>query len=122
MVTIWPVISRSAWATLAANPNCWSATEYYDLPTALIALKEARTEQRTFLGEGPYLLAWAPSSTKGKKDALVLIADLSDARTDADFLNRFRAWRDEIEKKPEIWGRGGWSELDLRPLIRKWGQ
>jgi PAN domain len=121
MVTVWPVDSASVSATLAAKPDCKFATEHYDLPTALTALKEARTEHRTFLAEGPYLLAWAPSSTKGKKDALVLTADLSDARTDVDFLNRFRAWRDEIEKKPEVWGRGGWSELDLRPLIRRWG-
>ena len=121
MVTVWPIDSASVSVTLATKPDCKVATEHYDLPTALTALKEARTTQRTFLAEGPYLLAWAPSSTKGKKDALVLIADLSDARTDVDFLNRFRAWRDEIEKKPEVWGRGGWSELDLRPLIRRWG-
>jgi len=121
MVTVWPVDSASVSATLAAKPDCKAAAEHYDLPTALTALKEARTEHRTFLAEGPYLLAWAPSSTKGKKDTLVLIADLSNARTDVDFQNRFRAWRDEIEKKPEVWGRGGWSELDLRPLIRRWG-
>ena len=100
MVTVWPVDSASALEQIERHPpDCKIAVDRYDLPTALTALKEARTEQRTFLAEGPYLLAWAPSSTKGKKDALVLVADLSDARTDIDFLIRFRAWRDEIEKK-----------------------
>jgi hypothetical protein len=122
MVTVWPVDSTPIPAALVGGkPDCKVAVERYDLPTALTALKEARQSRTAFSGQGPYLLAWAPSSTKGKKDALVLTADLSDARTDVDFLNRFRAWRDEIEKKPEVWGRGGWSELDLRPLIRRWG-
>src|SRR5262249_44193760 len=109
MVTVWPIDSASVSVTLATKPDCKVATEHYDLPTALTSLKQARTNQRGCLAEGPYLLAWAPSSTKGKKDALVLIADLSAARTAVDFLNRFRAWRDEIEKKPEVWRRGGWS-------------
>jgi hypothetical protein len=108
MVTVWPVDSASISATLSeSEPDCKVAVDRYDLPTALTALKESRTRERTaFSGEGPYLLAWSPASTKGNKDALVLIGDLSDARTHVDFLNRFRAWRDEIEKKPELWRRG----------------
>jgi hypothetical protein len=121
MVTVWPVDSASISATLAeSEPDCKVAVDRYDLPTALTALKESRTRERTaFSGEGPYLLAWSPASTKGNKDALVLIGDLSDARTHVDFLNRFRAWRDEIEKKPELWRRG-WSEPDLITLARRW--
>jgi len=121
MVTVWPVDSEPIPAALAGSkPDCKVAVERYHLPTALTALKEARTQNRTaFSGEGPYLLAWSPASTKGKKDALVLIANLSDAKTGAEFLNRFRAWRDEIEQKPELWRRG-WSEPDLITLARKW--
>jgi len=90
------------------------------LPTALTSLREARTQKRAaFSGRGPYLLAWAPSSTKGKKDALVLIADLSDAATGEDFQDRFRAWREEIEKRPELW-RNGWDDPALTAVIRHW--
>jgi hypothetical protein len=115
MVTVWPVESASLAARLEkGKPDCKIAVQNYHLPTALTALKQARTQERT-----AFSLAWAPSSTKGKKDALVLIADLSDVRTATDFLNRFRAWRNEIEKKPELWQRG-WSEPDLVTLLRRW--
>jgi hypothetical protein len=121
MVTVWPVDSTSLVEVLAkSKPDCKIAVEHYSLPTALTALKQARTQDdRTFSTEGPYLLAWAPSSTKGKRDALILVGDLSDARTDVYFLDYFRLWRNEIEKKPELWHRG-WSEPDLLTVIRRW--
>jgi hypothetical protein len=101
-----------------SNPNCALAVEHYDLATALTALKEARTQEGyDFSGEGPYLLAWAPASTKGKKDAIVLISNLSNARTSGEFQSRFQAWRDEIEKKPELW-RHGWDEPNLVSRVR----
>ena len=117
MVTVWPLDDAKLAAT---KPDCKLAVEHYDLPTALTALDEARTQDNThFSGAGPYLLAWAPSSNKGKKDALVLVADLSSSTRAEDFLDQFRVWREEIEQKPELW-RGGWSGPTLTSLIRNW--
>jgi hypothetical protein len=121
MVTVWPVDSMTVPEQLKrANPDCDVAISHYDLPTALTALKEARTQQHSeFLGQGPYLLGWAPSSTKGQKDALVLIVDLSNARTSAELLERFKFWREQIEQKPELWRRG-WDKPGVLALIRNW--
>lgn len=121
MVTVWPVDSMTVPEQLKrANPDCDVAISHYDLPTALTALKEARTQQHSeFLGQGPYLLGWAPSSTKGQKDALVLVVDLSNARTSAELLERFKFWRDQIEQKPELWRRG-WDKPGVLALIRNW--
>jgi len=117
MVTVWPLDDAKLATT---KPDCKLAVEHYDLPTALTALDEARTQDDThFSGAGPYLLAWAPSSNKGKKDALVLVADLSSSTRAEDFLDQFRVWREEIEQKPELW-RGGWSGPTLTSLIRNW--
>ena len=121
MVTVWPVDSMTVPEQLKrANPDCDVAISHYDLPTALTALKEARTQQHSqFLGQGPYLLGWAPSSTKGQKDALVLVVDLSNARTSAELLERFKFWREQIEQKPELWRRG-WDKPGVLALIRNW--
>ena len=121
MVTVWPVDSMTVPEQLKrANPDCDVAISHYDLPTALTALKEARTQQHSeFPGQGPYLLGWAPSSTKGQKDALVLVVDLSNARTSAELLERFKFWRDQIEQKPELWRRG-WDKPGVLALIRNW--
>jgi hypothetical protein len=117
MVTVWP-LDDAKLAT--AKPDCKLAVEHYHLPTALTALKEARTQGNVnFSGAGPYLLSWAPSSNKGKKDALVLVADLSNSTRAEDFFDQFRAWRDEIEKPPELWRRG-WSAPSVTALIRHW--
>ena len=121
MVTVWPVDSMTVPEQLKrANPDCDVAISHYDLPTALTALKEARTQQHSeFLGQGPYLLGWAPSSTKGQKDALVLVVDLSNARTSAELVERFKFWREQIEQKPELWRRG-WDKPGVLALIRNW--
>jgi hypothetical protein len=121
MVTVWPVDSMTVPEQLKrANPDCDVAISHYDLSTALTALKEARTQQHSeFPGQGPYLLGWAPSSTKGRKDALVLVVDLSNARTSAELLERFKFWREQIEQKPELWRRG-WDKPGVLALIRNW--
>src|SRR5262245_47192231 len=56
MVTVWPVDSEPIPAALAGSkPDCKVAVERYHLPTALTALKQARTQKgHAFAGEGPY--------------------------------------------------------------------
>jgi hypothetical protein len=123
MVTVWPVDNSSLAARLndQGEAVCKEAVEHYDLSTGLIAIKEARTQERIGLsGEGPYLLAWAPSSLKGQKGAIVLIADLSSATTPQHFLSYFQKWREDIEQNPSLWRTGGWSEATLITVIRNW--
>jgi hypothetical protein len=121
MVTVWPVENELLAGNLTSGrTDCKLAVEHYDLPTALTALWDARNQEGINLsGVGPYLLAWSPSAKKGKKDAIVLIADLSGATTGEQYLDHFRKWREEIEKRPELWRRG-WSEVDLKTAIRNW--
>jgi hypothetical protein len=123
MVTVWPLDNASLAARLNEQGEavCKEAVEHYDLPTALIALREARTqEQKEFSGRGPYLLAWAPSWSKGKRGAIVLIADLSSATTPQQYLSHFQKWRQDIEQNPEVWQRGSFSEANLVTVIRNW--
>jgi hypothetical protein len=125
MVTVWPVNDHGTLLKIeqakGGSTSCDLAVQHYDLPTSLTAIKEAEsTTQNTRLdGLGPYLLAWAPSSTKGKKDTLVLVRDLSGATTEAEFKDYFREWRDSIEKDPSVWS-NGWSLERTRLAIRGW--
>lgn len=122
MVTVWPVESTSLAKSLASqkdNKNsCDSAVDKYDLVTSLKAIKEVEFK-KTLLGQGPFLLAWAPSNQKGKKDVLVLIFDLSSATTPEHFAERFKRWRKEIEEDPTKW-EGGFTLDGFRVLIREW--
>ena len=128
MVTVWPVDDHRTLLkmeqTKDATGVCDLAVQHYDLPTSLTAIKEAEsTARNTRLdGVGPYLLAWAPSSTKGKKDTLVLVRDLSGATKEAAFEDYFREWRDSIEKDPSVWSNGFSLEMswtpDLGPLAK----
>lgn len=122
MVTVWPIDD----AALAERLNkgfeaiCKQAIDHYDLSTGLIALKEAQNQEHYSLyGAGPYLLAWAPSSQKGQVGSIVLIADLSGATTQEQYLDYFQSWRRDIEQNPQLWPHG-WSEAALLILVRNW--
>jgi hypothetical protein len=124
MVTVWPIDNPNLAERLNSQFEsvsvCQQAVEHYDLSTALIALKEARTQERKGLaGNGPYLLAWSPSSQKGKNGSIVLVADLSNATTAEQYLSYFQKWRNDIEQNPDLWKRG-WSEDSLATVIRNW--
>jgi hypothetical protein len=127
MVTVWPVNRQYLAVTLAAIQDhqarlhaCGSAVDNYDLETALTALKQAgHGNGRDFDTQGPFLLAWSPSSQKGVEDALVIVADLSDAKTSEAMRARFREWRDKIESDKSIWEEG-WTLENLRSALRNW--
>ena len=123
MVTVWPVESETVASELSHRTGesiCQLAVTRYHLRSALLALRQAKTDKAINLsGEGPYLLAWAPSSEKGKSSAIVLIYDLSNDVRPEQYAASFRAWRNDIERKPELW-RHGWSLADLRNVIRNW--
>jgi hypothetical protein len=124
MVTIWPIDrpDTALYLSSSSAPSnvCDIAVAHYDLTTALYAIHEATRVGGTALtGDGPYLLAWAPSSEKGKPDALVLVADLSNAMNSEQFTDYFRDWRTSIEQNPGLWNKG-WSREGIRLAIRDW--
>jgi hypothetical protein len=126
MVTVWPVRTRPMAEDLnddspaRSSRTCETAVDGIDLATSLSAISAAKRAQRSadFGGDGPYLLAWSPASTKGKRDALVLVFDLSDVTTVAEATRRFGDWAVEIENDPELW-RGGWNIENLRITLRQ---
>ncbi len=122
MVTIWPVVddqTADELNTLVGQDICTTAVGRYGLPTALRAIEDAGEERLGRGRRGPFLLAWSPAADKGKADALMLIADLSDVTTDAQAEAIFVLWRTDIEANPEYWSRG-WDVERLRVAIRLW--
>ena len=94
--------------------------EDYDLAAGQAAIRNAeRAIGHPLDGLGPYLLAWSPSTTVGKPDALVLIANLSGAETLGHFSDYMRRWRSEIENNPHLW-KDGWQRDSLATVIQHW--
>jgi hypothetical protein len=123
MVTVWPVDSQDRAERLRAasnSPICGEAVDYYDLTTALNAIADAKLAGVTFGNEqGPFLLAWSPSSSKGQPHVPVLLADLSSAATPREVQLRFTRWRTDIEENPGLW-RHGWDTDKLATTLREW--
>ena len=122
MATVWPVDSASTSDILNRMPQnglCEIAVERYDLTTARTALHDAARVGADTSGIGPFLLAWSPSTNKGKPDALVLVADLSDVTTYPQAQEFLLAWSHDIEQDPSVW-RNGWSLAKVRMKIRLW--
>jgi hypothetical protein len=120
MVTVWPVANERRAAELRGRSDvsaaCRVATREYDLPTGFSAIRQANTRGLDLANRGPFLLAWAPASEKGRPGARVVRADLSRVRTAREARQVFEAWRDDIETNPELW-RGGWSTSALRRTV-----
>ena len=128
MVTVLPV-SSSEIATeldgLEPEEACSAALPEYDLAQAqsAIAKAEAASERtdgvETLDGRGPFLLAWSPGSTFGSRDALVLVADLSNSSTKEQAELDMRTWYRDIEQDASIWRRG-WNIEGVRLLAQRW--
>lgn len=123
MVTVWPVTDPNLARTLSELTHagdriegCKQAVESYGFQTALTALRHSTGP---LAGRGPFLLAWSPASAKGRKDVLVLVANLSDAGTDEELLLRFQQWRNDIEGNPDIF-KDQWTVQRLTTAIRHW--
>jgi hypothetical protein len=123
MVTVWPLRTEGMAKKLgadSASDACKEAVENYDLTTSLRALKDAqKAGEELGFRRGPFLLAWAPSSSKGQPDALVLVADLTDKADYDEVLEVFGQWRSRIEENPELWV-DGWSAEGLRVVVKEW--
>lgn len=123
MVTIWPMESNADAVVLnkRSRPRnaCESAVDKYSIVMGKEAIGDAKATGAQLNGLGPYLLAWSPSSSKGKHDALVLVADLSNVTSYPQAEEYFRKWSDDIESDPKLW-KGGWNLEQLRVAIRDW--
>lgn len=122
MVTVWPISDDQTADELNAlgrSDGCETAIARYGLATSLQALRDAGEARIGRDRRGPFLLAWAPAIDKGKPDALMLIADLSDVTTASQAEAVFVYWRNDIEANPEFWGQG-WNVEQLRLAIQLW--
>lgn len=116
MVTVWPITTDKIADELNADASteptalCADAVKNYSLKAGKEALKDAKfasevTDPEALWGRGPFLLAWSPSTERGKKETLVLAFNLSHLSAYEDILKVFRVWSDEIEKNQELWPR-----------------
>lgn len=127
MVTVWPIETGGGSDALnegRVSPVCERAVQKYSLFLAREAIRDAAraegVDPTSLLRGGPYLIAWAPSTARGREDTVVLIADMSDVTTYEQAESVFREWARDIET-PETWdGEDGWNLDNLRTAIRHW--
>ena len=120
MVTVWPLNSDYSDHQLSKAKTadiCEFSVAHYGLVTAQQALKDAELAGANTTGIGPFLLAWSPSTDKGKRDVLVLVSDLSNLTTSEQAREIFLAWTHDIEEDPSLWSKG-WGSESLRTYIR----
>lgn len=122
MVTIWPVesdvLGDKANDMWEREEVCDHIVDKYGLVTAQQAISDAELTGASIRGEGPFLLAWSPASTKGTRNNLVLVLDLSKIKPEQT-KKVLRKWADDIEKDPALW-KQGWDVERLRSIARNW--
>jgi outer membrane protein OmpA-like peptidoglycan-associated protein len=125
MTTVWPLENKELADELnvAREPQlerCADIVNGIDTITSADAFAAARRSdgRGEFTGEGPFLMAWSPSTTFGQAQTLVLTLDLSNVTTVQEATNRFSDWANRIEKNPKLW-RNGWDLEALRTTIRQ---
>ena len=69
-------------------------------------MQDASRQGASFSGRGPYLIGWSPSNSRGVKDKLVLIIDMSGADNQASFDHYFLFWKEKVIEDPALWQHG----------------
>jgi hypothetical protein len=116
MVTYWPILNKSS--AEAQRGDCGYLVVNYALQLSLDAIHDADKQGEALASRrGPFLIAWAPSESRSKPDAVVLVMDLSSLESQRSFLELFRDWRQKIVDNPQLWRRGFDVEA-LRRTIR----
>jgi hypothetical protein len=122
MITIWPLDDPDA--AEAKEDDCDFILSHYDLNASEAAIIDAQKQNATFDGEGPYLVGWSPSNSRGVPDKLVLVIDMSSDNTQEMIDYRFRFWKNQIVQDPSLW-RNGWSlenfRVALKAFVDKYG-
>ena len=116
MITIWPLDEPNA--AKAKADDCDFILTHYDLIASESAINDARIQHATFDGEGPYLVGWSPSNTRGVPDKLVLVIDMSADNSQAMIDHKFLFWKNKIIENPSLW-RSGWSLDGVRVAIKE---
>jgi hypothetical protein len=115
MITVWPVDEPDN--DKAKADDCDFVLNHYDLNASQAAINDARVQHATFDGEGPYLVGWSPSNSRGVPDKLVLVVDMSADNTQAEVDHKFGFWKNKIIENPSLW-RSGWSLDGMRVAIK----
>jgi hypothetical protein len=116
MITIWPLDDPDA--RQAKADDCDFILNHYDLNASESAINDARIQHATFDGEGPYLVGWSPSNSRGVPDKLVLVVDMSADNSQAMIDHKFLFWKNKIIENPSLW-RSGWSLDGVRIAIKE---
>lgn len=114
MITIWPVDDPSS--AKAQADDCDFAIDHYDMAASFTAIRDAKKQSASFDGEGPYLVGWSPSNTRGVPGQLVLVVDMSDDHNQETIDHQFLFWKNHIVQNPSLW-RSGFSLEGVRVAI-----
>ena len=115
MLTIWPVDNPDASAH--GKPDCDTILDHYDLFGGQSAIADAEAQGQVLSGRGPFLIGWSPSNTRGVRDAVVLVIDLTEFDTQGSFDEAFLFWQHKIIEDPALW-KSGFSVERLRLAAR----
>jgi hypothetical protein len=117
MITYWPIAKKTT--PEAQRANCAHMVANYALRLGLDAVQDADKQKEGLASRrGPFLIAWAPSESRFKPDAVVLVMDLSALDGQRSFAEVFQDWRQQITDNPELWQRGGFNVESVRRIIR----
>jgi hypothetical protein len=116
MVTLWPRDDLQAAMSVQAPGSaadlsrlCAAAVEHYAYLAADGWLSQLpRTVAFDRASRGPFLVAWAPPTARGRPNVPILRYDLSDFATASEFGDSFTLWKNEIEDDPSLWA-SGWN-------------
>jgi hypothetical protein len=116
MVTLWPrddlqtAMSVQAPGSAAELSRlCAAAVEHYAYLAADGWLSQLpRTVAFDRAARGPFLVAWAPPTARGRPNVPILRYDLSDFAAPSEFVDGFSLWKNEIEDDPTLWA-SGWN-------------
>lgn len=126
LVTVWPVSQERLSSALnkahSDADRCAAAVDHYHMPTGKRAMSEAERGSPELLRElstrnGPFLLAWNPSSDKGQSGVPLFRMDLSEVRTQTQARALFRLWRRGVLENAENWV-DGWHDPDTRLRLK----
>jgi hypothetical protein len=117
MITFWPITNKNT--PEAQRTDCSYLVGHYALRLGLDAIQDADKRKEALASRrGPFLIAWVPSDSCFKPDAVVLVMDLSSFEGQRSFVEVFQDWRQQITDNPELWRRGGFDLEAMRRIIR----
>jgi hypothetical protein len=71
MITIWPLTDPDA--PEATSDDCNFMLDHYDFYGGISAVDDAKRQNSSLSGPGPFLIGWSPSNSRKVPNALVLV-------------------------------------------------